>query len=92
MANFSVGIDSGPWLAYKRCIMFGRYGLYNESEGSVYSAAALLDIFDLTAPGATCITEIPKGLHSIFITSLREYTAALVAQYIPFQGVGLMKI
>lgn len=72
--------------------MFGRYTLYNEAGGSVYSAAALLDIFDLTAPGATCKTEIPKGLHSMFITSLREYAAALVAQYIPFHGVGLMSV
>ena len=72
--------------------MFGRYALYSESGGSVYSAAALLDIFDLTAPGATCITEMPKGLHSMFITSLREYAAALVEQYIPFHGVGLMSL
>ena len=51
-----------------------------------------MERLDLTAPGATSMTSILNGRHSIASVSLSRWKAAFVAQYSPFQGVGLQTV
>ena len=55
------------------------------------SGRAFFAMFDLTKPGSTRMTLMPRGLHSIHSVSIMVCVAALVAEYIPDQGVGLFE-
>ena len=62
---------------------------YSEVSGREKTLEWLSARFDLTDPGASRVTEMLNGLHSIWRTSVIEWRAALEAQYMPFHGVGL---
>jgi hypothetical protein len=88
-ANSSVGMERSPWLAFIRKIMFFRYPPYKESGDRLKTDAWLEAMLDFTEAAETSITSMFSGLHSMYKISVMECSAALEAQYMPFQGVGL---
>ena len=92
-ANWSEGIEFIAWLAHTRCIICLVNCLYKLSSGMrMPDSMAFFAMLDRTAPGATCVQWIPNGLNSIQSTSLIPRTAALLDEYMPFQGVGLKRL
>ena len=69
----------------------GAYGLYRLFSGIwMPLSKAFVAMFDVTAPAETWVIEMLNGLHSCQSTSLMPRTAALLEEYTPFQGVGLL--
>jgi hypothetical protein len=61
-------------------MIFLIYDVYRESEGRLNTVAWFVEMLDLIAAGATSMTSMLNGLHSIQRTSLMLCSAALEAQ------------
>lgn len=88
-ANTSVGIALEDFAISSLLRIWGIYDGYSVSSVIWKKALALSDMFDLINPGATVVTWMPSGLHSIQRVSMIMWVAVLVAEYRPPHGVGL---